>query len=81
MKMKMNLEKYNRAQDNLTFVAGMSIAVAVLFGIDGYNLITANDLTEFGAVAYPIIVAVSLTVSFVASSLKLYGLRLMKTYR
>ena len=77
----MNIQKYNKAQSNLSFIAGMGFAVAVLFAVDAYNLTMANDLSPFGAVAVPIIVAVSLTVSFVAVALKLYGLRLMKTYR
>jgi hypothetical protein len=77
----MNIQKFEKAQDRLTavvFVAGM---VAWFFGADYYGLAMANDLSGFGEVAYPIILAVSAVVAITALAVKAYGYRLAKTYR
>jgi hypothetical protein len=55
--------------------------VAWFFGADYYGLAMANDLSGFGEVAYPIILAVSAVVAITALAVKAYGYRLAKTYR
>lgn len=77
----MNIQKHNKAQETLSGIIFGAVAVGVLYGVDGYNLIMDNDLSEFGAVAYPIIIAVSSITAITALAVKIYGYRLAKTYR
>jgi hypothetical protein len=77
----MNKTKFAKAQDTLSGVVYGAIAVAVFCGIDYANTLADNDLTAFGAVAYPVMVCGGLLVASVALAVKVYGYRLAKTYR
>jgi hypothetical protein len=77
----MNITKFEKAQDTLSAVVFGAVAVAVLIGADYYGLTMANDLSGFGEVAYPIILAVCAVAVSIALAVKAYGYRLAKTYR
>jgi len=77
----MNITKFEKAQEKLSAVVFGAVAVAVFVGADYYALAVDNDLSEFGEVAYPIILAVSAVVAITALAVKAYGYRLAKTYR
>jgi hypothetical protein len=77
----MNITKFEKAQDTLSAVVFGAVAVAVLIGADYYALAMDNDLSGFGEVAYPIILAVCAVAVSIALAVKAYGYRLAKTYR
>jgi hypothetical protein len=77
----MNITKFEKAQATLSAVIYGAIAVAVFVSADYYGLSMANDLSRFGEVAYPIILAVSAVAVITALAVKAYGYRLAKTYR
>ena len=77
----MDKKQFEKAQSTLSTAITVSVAVGLFYGIDGYNLIMDNDLSAFGAVAYPLILAVSSVVAITALAVKVYGYRLAKTYR
>lgn len=77
----MNIQKFEKAQDTLSAVVWIAVMVAGLIGADYYALSMDNDLSGFGEVAYPIILAVSAVAVVIALAVKAYGYRLAKTYR
>lgn len=77
----MNTTKFEKAQNTLSTIVFVAVTVAVFVGADYYALAVDNDLSRFGEVAYPIILAVSTVVAITALAVKAYGYRLAKTYR
>jgi hypothetical protein len=77
----MNIQKFEKAQSTLSTIVFVAVAVAVFIGADYYALAMDNDLSRFGEVAYPIILAVSAVAVIIALAVKAYGYRLAKTYR
>lgn len=77
----MNITKFEKAQERLSAVVGFAVAIGLFFGIDGYNLLMDDDLSPFGYVALPILLAVCSLTIVIALAVKAYGYRLAKTYR
>jgi hypothetical protein len=77
----MNITKFEKAQSTLSTIVFVAVTVAVFIGADYYALAVDNDLSQFGEVAYPIILAVSAVAVIIALAVKAYGYRLAKTYR
>jgi hypothetical protein len=77
----MNIMKFEKSQNTLSLIVFSAITVAWFIGADYYGLAMANDLSGFGEVAYPIILAVCAVVVSIALAVKAYGYRLAKTYR
>lgn len=62
---------FKKIQQNLTAVALVSGFVAVVFAVDAYNLIRANDFSAFGYAVSPWIVGGAFAVSALATLAKL----------
>ena len=62
---------FKKIQQTLTAVALVSGVVAVMFAVDSYNLITANDFSAFGYAVSPWIIGSALAVSALATLAKL----------
>lgn len=77
----MNIQKFEKAQETLSMVVFVAGMVGLFIGADYYALSMDNDLSGFGEVAYPIILAVSAVAVVIALAVKAYGYRLAKTYR
>jgi len=68
---EMDKVTFKKIQQTLTAVALVSGFVAVMFAVDSYNLITANDFSAFGYAVSPWIVGVGVAVSALATLAKL----------
>ena len=62
---------FKKIQQTLTAVALVSGFVAVMFAVDAYNLITANDFSEFGYAVSPWVIGSALAVFALATLAKL----------